>query len=303
MTLYQYAKYTLFTLIFLSIVPGLIINITKQYAQIIKPKTQVGLIELNGVLTDSGPISSQLTKFFKDSNIKTIVLKIDCAGSAAGTGYALYHEISILKEIFHKPVIALVENVCASGGYWIACAADHIIAPPTALIGSIGVTFQYLFEFPKLLEQYNITYHSIVAGNYKATGDPFKAMTADEQNLLQAVINDSYEQFTQSVAHARQLPIDTIDTWANGKIFTGHQAKELGLIDQLGSLQDAITIIKEKTLVVGDIAWIKPPTSRGLLNYLFDSSERDNDFSMSAFINRLYACLVHHGSYAHTLLT
>lgn len=296
MTLYEYAKYAIFTLIFLSILPGLIINLGKQYGQLIQPKTQVGLIELDGVLSNSSPFSAQLTKFFKNDDIKAIVLKIDCAGSSAGTGYALYNEITSLKKAHHKPVIALVENICASGGYWIACSTDHIVAPSTALIGSVGATFQYLFEFSKVLEQYNITYHSITAGTYKAIGDPFKPMTEGEQALLQGVLNDTYTQFTTSVAQSRQLPISTADTWANGKIFTGTQAKELKLIDQIGSLQDVIQVIKDKTLVVGDIAWVKPPSKRGLLNFIFDTSERDSDFSMRSFINTVYACIASNGA-------
>lgn len=292
MTLYDYAKYALFTLLFLSIAPGLLINISKQYSQLLEPKTHIGVIELDGVLTDSNPISTQLTKLFKDPQIKAIMLKIDCNGSSAGTGYAIYHEITELKKKFHKPVIALVENICASGGYWIACATDHIIAPSTAIVGSIGVTFQYLFEFPKLLEQYNIGYNSIAAGKYKAIGDHFKTMTDDEKALLQSVIDDTYEQFTQSVAQSRNLSIETIDTWANGKIFTGYQAQKLGLIDQIGSLQDAIEIIKQKALVIGDIKWIKQPSSRGLLRYLFDTNDQDNDVSMRSCINTIYNCLV-----------
>lgn len=291
MTLYEFAKYAFFTLIFLTIIPGLITNLTKQYSQLLEHKTSVGIIELNGVLTDSGPLSAQLTKFFKDSHVKAIVLKVDCAGSSAGTGYALHNEIMRLKNTFHKPIITLVENVCASGAYWIACATDHIIAPSTALIGSIGVTFQYLFEFPKVLEQYNIGYHSITAGKYKATGDPFKTMTADEQSLLQSVIDDTYEQFAHSVAQARQLSLDTIDTWANGKIFTGNQAKELKLIDQVGSLQDLIDLLKEKILVVGDINWVKPQVSHGLLHFVFDTSDKD-EVSMSSVINSICRCMI-----------
>lgn len=293
MTLYDYAKYALFTLLFLSIVPGIVNNIGKQYKELLEPKTQVGVIELDGILTDSTPINTQLTKLFKDPQIKAIMLKIDCNGSSAGTGYAIYHEIIELKKKFHKPVIALVENICASGGYWIASATDHIIASSTAIVGSIGVTFQYLFEFPKLLEQYNIGYHSIVAGEYKATGDSFKAMTQQEKELLQSVIDDTYKQFTQSVAQSRNLPMNTINDWANGKIFTGHQAQALGLIDQVGSLQDAIEVIKEKTLVIGDIKWIKQPSSHGLLRYLFDTNEQD-DVSMRSCINAMYTYIVNH---------
>jgi protease IV len=292
MTLYDYAKYAFLTLLFLSIAPGLLINVGKQYSQLLEPKTHVGVIELDGVLTDSNPISTQLTKLFKDPNIKAIMLKIDCNGSSAGTGYAIYHEIIELKKKFHKPVIALIENICASGGYWIACATDHIIAPSTAIVGSIGVTFQYLFEFPKLLEQYNIGYNSITAGKYKAIGDHFKTMTDDEISLLQALIDDTYKQFTQSVAQSRNLPMDTVNNWANGKIFTGHQAQELGLIDQIGSLQDAIEIIKQKALVIGDIKWVKQPSSRGLLHYLFDTNDQDNDVSMRSCINAMYSCIV-----------
>src|SRR5262245_45273130 len=118
MTLYEYAKYAILTLILLSIIPALLNNLSRQYSQLLQPKTEVGLIKLDGVLTDSGVFITQLTKFFKDPHIKAIMLKIDCAGSTAGTGYALHHEITALKSAYHKPIIALVENMCTSGAYW-----------------------------------------------------------------------------------------------------------------------------------------------------------------------------------------
>jgi protease-4 len=293
MNVYEFLKYALLTLILLSVIPAFLANVAKQYGQLLQPKTDVGLIKIDSVLTDSGPLSMQLTKLFKDTNIKAIMLKIDCAGSSAGTGYAVYNEIKNLKSIHHKPIIALVENICTSGAYWIASATDHIIAPPTAIIGSIGATFQYLFELPKLLEHYNIGYHSITAGDYKGIGDPFKSMTQQEQALLQAVLNDTYLHFVHSIAQARTLSLDTVNTWANGKIFTGYQAKELGLIDQVGSLQDAIQVIKEKTLVVGDINWIKQSTSHGILRYLFDTKD-DDEVSMRSCINTLYSSIKNH---------
>ena len=129
--------------------------------------------------------------------------------------------------------------------------------------------------------------------NIRPVGDSFKTMTNDEKALLQSLIDDTYEQFTQSVAQSRNLPMDTVNNWANGKIFTGHQAQKLGLIDQIGSLQDAIEIIKQKALVIGDIKWIKQPSSRGLLHYLFDTSEQD-DVTMRSCINAIYTCITNH---------
>jgi len=274
MSVYNYLKNALIILIFLQLAPALVSSIFKQYTQFLEPKTQVGLITISGVLEDSGAHSKHLRRFFKNHDIKALLIKMDCRGSTSGTGYALYNEIKTLKAEFPKPVVVLVENVCASGGYWIACAADYIIAPSVALIGSIGVTFPYLFQLRNFLEQYNIQYTPVQAGQYKNIGNPFVDVSPADKALLQSVLDDEYKQFTQAVAQERKLALAQAPQWANGKVFTGNQAKQLGLIDEIGSLSNAIKVIKDKALVPGEIEWIKPPArAKSLLSYIIGSEQ------------------------------
>jgi len=202
---------------------------------------------------------------------------MDCRGSTSGTAYSIYNEMKILKAAHPKPVIVLVENVCASGGYWISCAADHIIAGSTALIGSIGVTLPYLFGLRQFIEQYKITYTPVQAGKYKGVGNPFIDITPDDKLMLQSVLDDEYNQFTQIVAKNRNIPLAKKDEWANGRVFTGEQAKRIGLIDEIGSLSNAIKVIKDKALIVGEIEWVKPPAkAKSILEYLVGTQDSDS---------------------------
>ena len=279
MTIYDYLKNAFLILIFLQLAPVLLSGIFKQYSKFLEPHTQVGLLKISGVIDDSAYHIKNLHTFFKDKDIKAILIKMDCRGSTSGTAYSIYNEMKILKAAHPKPIIVLVENVCASGGYWISCAADHIIASSTSLIGSIGVTLPYLFGLRQFIEQYNITYTQVQAGKYKGVGNPFIDITADDKIMLQSVLDDEYNQFTQVVSKNRNIPLTTKDEWANGRIFTGEQAKGIGLIDEIGSLSNAIKVIKDKTLIEGEIEWVKPSAKRkSILQYLI--GEPDNDSSL-----------------------
>jgi len=280
MTFFDYLKNIFLILILLQIAPSIIESIRKQYGRYLEPRTQVGVLPIKGVLYDSSFYTKQLQAFFKNGDIKAILLKMECPGSASGTGETLFNEIQTLKQEYQKPVIVLVENICASGGYWIACASDYIIAPSTALIGSIGAYFPYLFQLKNFIEDYKIRYESIKAGAYKAASDPFVDLTPEERALLQGVLDDTYQQFAQSVAKARKLPINTITEWADGKIFNGNQAHKLGLIDEIGSAQNAIKVIREKALIEGEIEWVHPPKQGGFLSKLFGGGQVDDDGSM-----------------------
>ena len=297
MTFFDYLKNIFFFLIFLQFVPVMIDGLRKQYGQLIEPRAKVGIISVNGTLTDSGFYSKQLTKYFKDPAIKAILIKIDSPGGAAGTGESIYSEIISHKtapEFHKKPIVTLVENTCASGAYYIACASDYIIAPATSLIGSIGATlspiaFVHLNEF---LAQYKIGYKPLAAGNYKNSIDPFTDSTPEQQAMIQGLLNDSYDTFTQAVANSRKLSLNAKDTWANGKIFTGKQAKELGLIDEIGSAYNAIKVIKEKALIEGEIEWIKPAAPSQLAQYFGSGSSSDDDTTLfSSCINNICAVI------------
>ncbi len=280
MRFYDYLKAIFLILILLQVAPIFIKGIRSQYADLLEPRTKVGVLHLKGTIYEAAPYILGLQKLFKDREIKAILLKVECPGGASGTGETIFNEIQALKQEYPKPVIALVENVCASAGYWISCSADHILSPSTAIIGSIGAYFPYLFQVKGLIENYHIQYKSIKAGAYKTTGDPFVDMTPAEQAHLQRVIDDSYAQFTKSVAQARKLSLSKISEWADGKIFTGAQAKEMGLIDEIGSLSTAIAAIKTRTIIEGEIEWVHARKEQGFWSRLFSGSD-DSETSMT----------------------
>ncbi len=188
-------------------------------------------------LVNSGEYVRNLKKFFKDPSIKAILVRMDCPGGAAGTSQAIYNELTYLKEQYpHKPVVVFVENMCASGAYYIASPSDCIVATGSSFIGSIGV-YIALPRLKEFINQYKIEYSVTKTGKYKAILNPLLDATKDEQDLLQELCNNTYQQFITDVSKSRPaLALKDAEMWANGKIFTGEQALDLKLIDKIGSL-------------------------------------------------------------------
>lgn len=291
MSFFDYLKNAFLVLIFLQFTPSLLDNLRKQYNKYIKPKTSVGLISIQGVITDSSPYIKHINGFFQDPDIKALLLKIDSPGGAAASSQAIHQEILLLKKDFHKPVIVLVENTCASGGYYIAAAADYIIAPGTSLIGSIGAYLPYYFHFKEFIEQFKISSTSVKAGTYKSLGDPFVPATPQGIALLQGVLDDTYQQFASDIAATRNLSMNTIAVWADGKVFSGRQALQLGLIDELGSWYAAIKVIKEKALIEGDIEWIKPPQPNSWSTLFGLNQDDESPSTLSHITNSICSCI------------
>jgi protease-4 len=285
-------------LIFLQIAPVLVLNIKNQYTKFFTPQTQVGVIPIKGFLYDSSSYTKNLNTFFKDPSIKAILLRIECPGGASGTSQALFNEIQMLKKQYHKPIITLVENVCASGGYYVASSTDYIIASGAATIGSIGAYFPG-FQLKEFIDQFKIQYIPIKAGAYKAATDPFEVRTPAQTELLQVMTDDIYAQFTQDIATQRKLSLQTIDTWANGKIFTAKQALELQLIDELGSAQNAIAKIKDKALIDGEIEWVHPSQESTWASLFGSSSEGDSDSMFNLMMHKI--CSFLHVKYGSTI--
>lgn len=279
MRIFELLKNIFFALILLQIAPSLIKNVIKTYSNILEPKARVAIIPIQNELRDAAPIVKQLKTYFEDPLIKAIALKIDCPGSTTGTGQAIHDEIAHLKACHPKPIISLVENTCASGAYLIACATDHIVAPGMSIIGSIGVKFSNIFQLQRLIEKYDVGSVSISSSPYKTAGDLFTNMTPEQKEMLQKIVDDSYEQFTLTVAHDRKLSIITIKDWADGKIFTGKQALALGLIDTLGSSSIATEIIKEKAMIEKgtEIEWVKKEKPLSLITRLISDQEDTGD--------------------------
>jgi protease-4 len=279
-------------ILLLPLVPLFIHSVQKLYNRYLDPRAHVAVLPINGVLYDSGYYTKNLHHFFKDPGIKAILLKMECNGSASGTGQAIFNEIMTLKKIYPKPVVALIENCCASGGYYIASGADYIIASPMALVGSIGVTFSPLFQlrFKEFVEQYKIKTVPMAAGDFKNTTNPLVDMTAEQQQMLQDALDDDYVQFTTDVAAARNLDIAKAPEWANGKIFSGVRAHKLGLVDQLGSSSQALAFIEAK-IGTGEFKWTYAPSKFTIWNLLGGESDDTQDSLFSSCINQMCTTL------------
>ena len=276
----------------LPLLTALATGIKRFYTQHLDPRVGVGVVTIKGVLYDSSSLVKQLHELFEEKDVKAILLKIESPGSAAGTGQAIHQELQLLKQEHPKPVIALIENVCASGGYYIASAADHIIATGSSTIGSIGSNMPFFFQLHDFIERYDVHYLPVKAGQYKNTTDPFSKRTDQEVELLQGLVDDVYEQFAADIAKNRKLSLPNRAQWAEGKLFTGRQALKLGLIDELGSATTAIKAIKDKAMIEKgkEIRWVKSQQP-SKWSKMFSSSADDQDSIFNRIAGRICSFL------------
>jgi protease IV len=201
---------------------------------------KIALIEVTGVIEESASVIRQLKDYQDDGSIKALVLRVDSPGGQVAPSQEIYDQLLRFKEK-GKPIIVSMGSVAASGGYYISCAADTIVSNPGTLTGSIGV----IFSFPNLqslMDKVGIKMEVIKSGELKDVGSPTREMTPKERQMLQSVIDDTYNQFVDVVATSRHLEVDSVKALADGSVFTGRQAKRNGLVDKLGTLEDAIAV-------------------------------------------------------------
>ena len=195
---------------------------------------------LFGLESGADDIAEQIKRAGEDSSVKAIILRINSPGGSAAASQELHEEVHKAREN-GKIVVASMSDVAASGGYYVACGADKIVANPGTITGSIGVIFSQL-QYSELLEKYGVRSNVIKSGKYKDLGSPLRNMTEEERQILQEMIDDIYSQFVHAVAEGRQMNESEVLELADGRIFTGRQAKELGLVDELGNFQDAVDL-------------------------------------------------------------
>ena len=206
---------------------------------IFSSKEGVGIVELKGLIISSEQTLKQLTEFRHDPNVKSVVLRIDSPGGSVGASQEIYKEVMRTNEI--KPVIASMGSMGTSGGYYAALGAENIIANPGTMTGSIGV----IVKFPNLeglFEKIGYRSEVIKSGPLKDVGASNRPMSEEERKLMQDLIDNVYGQFVRDIAAARGMEEDIIQELADGRVYTGEQALEVGLIDSLGNFTDAITI-------------------------------------------------------------
>jgi protease-4 len=236
-------------------------------------KEKVGVLEVKGVIIESQSFLKQLEKFQKDPRIKAIVVRVNSPGGAVGPSQEIMRELEKVRT--EKKIVASMSTLAASGGYYVCLGADLIMASPGTATGSIGVIVKFS-NMEQLTRKLGLDFFSLKAGRYKDVGDPFRRMTPEEKAYMQRLIDDIYEQFLQDVARARKLPLEKVRTLAEGKIYTGAQAKELGLVDELGNLSDAIERAGRLAGIKGKVEAVYPEKERSLLRLLLGSDQEES---------------------------
>ena len=202
-------------------------------------KERIGVVPLKGVITDAKPVVDVLEKFSKDDSIKAIVLRIDTPGGGVGPSQEIFEKVRSVRK--KKTVVASMGSMATSGGYYVACAAEKIVANPGSLTGSIGVIMHFT-NMEDLFKKVGLRASVIKSGRYKDAGSPYRDMTKEERELLQALIDDVHEQFVEAVSESRGLDKGRVIEVADGRVFTGRQALKFKLIDELGDLDHAAEV-------------------------------------------------------------
>jgi protease-4 len=216
---------------------------------------KIAIVEIKGVILQSSGIIEEIHQYREDERVKAIILRIDSPGGGVGPAQEIHREILKLKS--KKKVITSMGSVAASGGYYIACASDLIIANPGTITGSIGVLMEFT-NIEELLKKIGIRGVVLKSGEHKDIGSPFREMTPGEKKIIQGVIDNVHQQFIQAVADGRKMNREKVTQIADGRFLTGEQAKQFGLVDQIGNLQDAVDVVSKMVGIEGKPKIIYP---------------------------------------------
>src|SRR6266581_1650866 len=196
---------------------------------------KVAVIRIEGIILDSRETIEELRHYRDNPSVKAIVLRIDSPGGAVVPSQEIFAEVRKTRAEGKIKLVTSMGNVAASGGYYIAAATDRIVANPGTLTGSIGVIME-LANVTGLLEKVGVQSVVVKSGKHKDMASPFRTMSAEERELLQSVLDDVHDQFITAVADGRSLKVEQVRPLADGRIFTGRQAKTASLVDELGDL-------------------------------------------------------------------
>lgn len=218
---------------------------------------RIALIRVEGVILDAQQTVGDLKKFGESPSVKAIVLRIDSPGGGVVPSQEIHDAVMRVRNKQNKAVVASMGTVAASGGYYIAAATDRIIANPGTLTGSIGVIME-LANLEGLLKKIGVENVVVKSGRHKDIGSPFRKMSDEDRRILQSVMDDVHTQFIEAVAEGRSLDVADVKPLADGRIFTGRQAKEIKLVDELGDLDDAIRLAADLGGIEGEPKVVEP---------------------------------------------
>jgi len=246
-----------------------VVNLTSNTSSFtLGPK--IGMIQVVGTIESSEKIVKEIIRFRKADAIKAIVVRVDSPGGGVGPSQEIYEEIKVTASA--KPVIISMGSVAASGGYYISAPATRIFANPGTITGSIGVIMGFT-QYKTLLDKIGLSKFVIKSGAHKDIGSAVREMTDEERGLLQAMIDDVHDQFVTAIAEGRSLDPDKVRKLADGRLFSGRQALKAGLVDELGTLQNAIATAASLAHIDGEPNLVYPESdSPHLWDYLIEET-------------------------------
>lgn len=231
---------------------------------------KIGVVLVEGVITDSIEIAENLEEFGKDSSIIAVVVRIDSPGGGVAASQEIYDAVVALKK--KKKVVASLGSIAASGGLLIACAADKIVANPGTITGSISAVMQFA-NVEELMKKIGVKASVVKSGPYKDIGSPMREMTPEEKIIIQDLIDDIYNQFIDVIVRDRKLPRQQVVAIGDGRVFSGRKAKEYGLVDQLGDLTAAAKLASTLAGSHGQYDLVYPPEKRpSILDFVMESA-------------------------------
>lgn len=254
-------------------------------------KGAVGVIELNGVIMDSKKTIKKLEDFEESPEIRGVVLRLNSPGGAVAPSQEIYQAV----KNFKKPLVVSMSSVAASGAYYVAMGAKKVYANPGTITGSIGVIMEFA-NLEKLYEWAKVQRYAIKTGKFKDVGAEYREMGPEEKALLQNMVDNVLTQFKQAVADGRKLTMDQVTEVADGRIFSGSQAKSAKLVDELGTLQDAIDDVAKMAKIEGkpEVIYPEKPRPRWMDLILDDSSHEDRSESSNSLVGALTGILTGH---------
>ncbi len=241
-----------------------------QHADGILAGDRIAVVDLEGVIIEPKDVVKHLKKYGDDDSIKAILLHVNTPGGGVAASQEIYDEVKRVREKKKKPVVVSIETVGASGGYYISTAANKIFADRGSVVGSIGVIAEW-YNYTDLLRWAKLKNVVFKTGEFKDTGNPARELTPAEKEYLQGLINNMYGQFVHAVAEGRKMKDQDVKALADGRVWTGEQAKELHLIDELGDFQAAVDDTARSVGIKGEPTLVRPSKEKKtVLDLLFD---------------------------------
>ncbi|MFZ0439068.1 MAG: signal peptide peptidase SppA, partial [Candidatus Sulfotelmatobacter sp.] len=225
---------------------------------------RIGVVDLDGVILSPQPVVGQLKKFADDSSIKAIILHVNSPGGGVAASEEIYREVKRIREEKKKRVVVSIETVGASGAYYIASASNQIYADKGSIVGSIGVIAEWV-NYGDLLKWAKLKSVVFKTGEFKDTGNPTRDLTPAEQAYMQSLIDNMFGQFVQAVADGRGMKFDDVKAIANGKVWTGAQALDMKLIDNVGDFEAVVKDTAKSVGISGEPTLVHPEKDRKTL--------------------------------------